>query len=57
MCLSVSYYFRYLKVSPNDAESDMTKLLYRWWHKKLADYYEFSDKFDRRVEVNNIKLT
>ena len=39
---------RYLK---KGGDGDVLSDDYKWWHKKLADYFCYSDNYDRKAEV------
>ena len=39
--------------SGEEDEKDMTPI-YKWWHNKLADYFEMSENYDRKVEVRKL---
>ena len=38
-----------------EEEEELTPI-YRWWHNKLADYFEMSENYDRKVEVRNNRI-
>jgi len=53
---------RYLKdrrtSSSRESVSELSSLVrrYRWWHQKLADYFQYSDDYERKTQVRCIRF-
>jgi len=53
---------RYLKDrrtnSSTESSSEMSSRVrrYRWWHQKLADYFQHSDDYERKIQVRCITI-
>ena len=41
-----------MAATPNTNEDEEMDPVYKWWHVKLADYFEQSENYDRKVEVH-----
>lgn len=42
--------YRYLQ-DGTVVKDDELNVIYKWWHKKLADYFDWTSNYDRKVEV------